>query len=398
VQRVDVAVDGDRGVKRSEGGARGAALHAQSLAVAPRPELGVDRVHFDQRAVLVAGEGDVRSRGVGKRRCHSPEDLREHGSDALRIVNADGHVMNHAVDSSPFAPPAPTLTGSVQSCRRPVVAPHLTTWSVAASRDAMAAEQDADRASPLAAYYDRLAGVYGAGEYSAARRAAVLGGIAAELAAARAVLDLGCGNGAFLPDLAAAPAAERAVIGMDLSTAMLAAAHERIGGRVDLVRGDALAVPFRAGAFDLVLMSHVLLLISDVGACVADVARVLRSGGVLIATVGAGGWPEALRQAIGGAFIRELEDVFGTVRPRERRDDEGAVTAACRRSGLCAAWRTAEFRVSWPAVEEWLRLRWLSIADDALRARAEAWLASAASGLADISLDLGEKLLVAVKE
>ncbi len=260
----------------------------------------------------------------------------------------------------------------------------------------MVARPDANRASPLAAYYDRLSGVYGAGEYFAARRAAVLGGIAAELAPARVVLDLGCGNGAFLPELAAAPEVGRAVIGMDLSAAMLAAAHERVGGRADLVHGDALAMPFRAAAFDLVLMSHVLLLISDVGACIADVARVLRSRGVLIATVGASGWPKALREAFGGTFIRELEAVFGTVRPRERRDDEDGLTGACQRSGLRPAWRTVAFRVSWPAVEEWLRLRWLSIAEDAVRTRAEEWLASA-SGLAGTSLDVDETLLVAVK-
>ena len=52
-----------------------------------------------------------------------------------------------------------------------------------------------ERGRAVAAYYDRLAPVYGAGAYFQARRRAVLAAIRSDIAAARRLLDLGCGNG-----------------------------------------------------------------------------------------------------------------------------------------------------------------------------------------------------------
>ena len=126
-------------------------------------------------------------------------------------------------------------------------------------------------ADAVAAYYDRLAPSYGEGELFAARRAAVLTAIAAEVENARAILDLGCGNGTYLAEFAVrVPAA--LVVGADLSPAMLSAARARIGAPTTVVRTDAIALPFRSARFDLVFMSHVLQLVHDVGRCIAEVA------------------------------------------------------------------------------------------------------------------------------
>lgn len=246
----------------------------------------------------------------------------------------------------------------------------------------------------VAAYYDRLAPVYGDGQYFAARRAALLGAVGEEIAAARAVLDLGCGNGAFLAELASAGAASR-VVGLDLSAAMLAAAQRRVPGVTGLVRADAEALPFRAGAFDLVFVSHVLQLLPDVDACLGEVACVLRPGGVLIATIGAVGWRDLIHRVIGPDAVEALGALFDAMRLPVRRDDQSELTTACERAGLLPTWRHAGFSVSWPALIEWVRVRWLNLVDEAVRLRAERWLASMQPFVADRTMDVAETLLVA---
>ncbi|HEY7061171.1 MAG TPA: methyltransferase domain-containing protein, partial [Chloroflexota bacterium] len=68
-----------------------------------------------------------------------------------------------------------------------------------------------------------------------------------------------------------------------------AAAREACaGGSLRLVRGDVAALPFAAGAFDGAVCGEVLEHVADDGAALAGLARALRPGGVLVATVPAG--------------------------------------------------------------------------------------------------------------
>ncbi len=68
--------------------------------------------------------------------------------------------------------------------------------------------------------------------------------------AAMTVLEVGCGTGANL-DLFARAGCR--VSGVDLSPAMLDVAKEKLGDDADLRLGDASAMPFNDGSFDLVL-------------------------------------------------------------------------------------------------------------------------------------------------
>ena len=258
------------------------------------------------------------------------------------------------------------------------------------------AHRTPERERAVAAYYDRLAPVYGEGAYFRARRAAVLAAIAAEIEGARAVLDLGCGNGTYLAEFRVRTAGAR-VIGADLSPEMLQAARTRLGAGVGLTRSDATALPFAAGTFDLVLMSHVLQLVADVDRCVAEVGRGLAPGGCLVATVGTGGWRQMVGQLLGPDDARELAALFGSVRLQARPDDEPRVAAACDAAGLQPTWRQARFSVDWPALDEWVRIRWLSVVDDVLRERAERWLEQVRERAAAITLPVTESLLVAFK-
>lgn len=249
------------------------------------------------------------------------------------------------------------------------------------------------RTQRVAAYYDRLAPVYGEGEYFRARRAAVFAALTAEIDRARAVLDLGCGNGAYLAKFAGRLPQAR-LVGADLSPEMLQAARQRMGTRSALLRADATALPLRRGSFDLVFMSHVLLLVGDIERCVAEVARSLVSGGVLAATVGISRWRDLVRELLGAEQSQELEALFGAGL-RAVADDETRAAAACVRAGLQPELRTAAFTVPWPAVEEWVRIRWLTIADEAVRLRAERWLAQVRAGAAALHLPFTETVLVA---
>jgi ubiquinone/menaquinone biosynthesis C-methylase UbiE len=253
-----------------------------------------------------------------------------------------------------------------------------------------------ERDCGVAAYYDRLAPVYGEGEVFAARRDAVLSAIGTELANARMVLDLGCGNGTYGAEFAARLPTAR-VVGADLSPAMLHAARRRVGERMFFVQANATALPFRSGGFDLVFMSHVLQLVDDIERCAAEVAACLVPGGLWITTIGVSGWRATVLDVLGPEALQELAALVASVQSRAVTDDEARVTAACARAGLQPTYRRAPFCATWAGLEEWLRIRWFTITDDAARQRAEHWLAQARPRAAGRMLSVNETLLVARK-
>ena len=139
--------------------------------------------------------------------------------------------------------------------------------------------------SQVAEYFGRLADTYGDGEYYGKRRRAVLVAIAEEIADARDVLDVGCGNGAFLTTFAQLPGI-RTLTGADLSSDMLESARSRVGSKRELrlVRANVAQLPFRQESFDFILASHVLQFVTDVDGVVAEIAKCLRGDGLLVAT------------------------------------------------------------------------------------------------------------------
>ena len=97
---------------------------------------------------------------------------------------------------------------------------------------------------------------------------------ARELAGARQVLDVGCGDGQ-VSRLAASLGAE--VVGIDPTWNCVSVAHQR--GRASFARAGAGALPFADGAFDAVVACLVFEHIRDVDQAIAEVARVLQPGG-----------------------------------------------------------------------------------------------------------------------
>ncbi|MCK2139773.1 SAM-dependent methyltransferase [Streptomyces sp. CZ24] len=97
-----------------------------------------------------------------------------------------------------------------------------------------------------------------------------------------AVLDAGCGTGRALPALRAAVGAAGAVLGADLTEAMLAEAV-RAGRREAgaLLLADAERLPLRTGTLDAVFAAGMISHLADPVAGVREWARVVRPGGTL---------------------------------------------------------------------------------------------------------------------
>jgi demethylmenaquinone methyltransferase/2-methoxy-6-polyprenyl-1,4-benzoquinol methylase len=71
------------------------------------------------------------------------------------------------------------------------------------------------------------------------------------------------------------------VTGLDQSAEMLALAHARFGGAVELVRGSADRLPWPDGRFDNLTFTYLLRYVDDPAATLAELARVVRPGGTV---------------------------------------------------------------------------------------------------------------------
>lgn len=116
------------------------------------------------------------------------------------------------------------------------------------------------------------------------------------------VLEVGAGTGFFLLNLWQAGFVEEAHA-TDLSPGMLAACGanaRRLGCDLRTAAGDAEALPYADGAFDLVVGHAFLHHLPDYGAAIAEMRRVLRPGGALLIA----GEPTALGHRIAGVAKR----------------------------------------------------------------------------------------------
>jgi SAM-dependent methyltransferase len=123
-------------------------------------------------------------------------------------------------------------------------------------------------------------------------------------ATATLVVDLACGSGAMSRELARPG---RTVVGLDLSEHELALAAERSPG--PWIRADALHLPFRDGSVDVVTSSLGLIVVQPLTQVLAEVARVLRPGGVLAAIA------PALRP-LGPSDVRTLTSINTRLRTK----------------------------------------------------------------------------------
>ncbi len=256
------------------------------------------------------------------------------------------------------------------------------------------------RSSQIAEYFARLAATYGDGKYYGKRRRAVLVAIADEIAKARDILDVGCGNGTYLAEFAAAPN-NRTVTGVDLSFEMLLASRDRVGTKCRLLRGDATRLPFKAQSFDFIFASHVLQFVSDLDGLAVEIARCLRPGGMIVASGQRDdGVRKVLSAIVGPDRWREYREVVFR-RAQRREADVGPrdlYQRAFAKAELCVEERAAPFTVTWPDVEEWINIRWTPLIPAAERERADAMIAEVAKLGGSAPLSMHEPLIVAVRD
>jgi SAM-dependent methyltransferase len=117
-----------------------------------------------------------------------------------------------------------------------------------------------------------------------------------------AVIDIGCGNGLYLAELARRRHVGP-VAGLDLSPGMLLAARER-ARHTRLVAGDAARLPLRDAAIDVALAMHMLYHVPDPASAVAELRRVTRPGGAVVIGLNGDGHLAELRALVNAELAR----------------------------------------------------------------------------------------------
>lgn len=172
------------------------------------------------------------------------------------------------------------------------------------------------------------------------------------LAADETVADIGCGNGAYLAELARRGHVGP-VLGVDLSVGMLRAARSRAPAAL-LAAGDAAALPLRDEVSGLTLAMHMLYHVPDPRAAVREVRRITRRGGQVLVVLN------------GEDHLRELHDLISAARqeitggepppPLRLRLDEGMRLLASEFTSVTRHDFTSELRIAEPGpIENYVR-------------------------------------------
>jgi arsenite methyltransferase len=105
--------------------------------------------------------------------------------------------------------------------------------------------------------------------------------------AGESILDLGSGPGFLACELAQEVGASGRIVGVDISSDMNSIASKRVaafglGGRVEILEGDATSLGFADATFDAAVSMQVIEYLAEPDAALNQLARVLRPGGRLV--------------------------------------------------------------------------------------------------------------------
>lgn len=107
------------------------------------------------------------------------------------------------------------------------------------------------------------------------------------LAAGGRALDVCCGTGMLAIELAKAAGPDGRIVGLDFCRAMLDIAAANIaaapgGASIELIEGNAMALPFADNTFDCVTIGFALRNVPDIPAVLAEMRRVVKPGGAVV--------------------------------------------------------------------------------------------------------------------
>ncbi|MHC4947864.1 MAG: bifunctional demethylmenaquinone methyltransferase/2-methoxy-6-polyprenyl-1,4-benzoquinol methylase UbiE [Planctomycetota bacterium] len=224
-------------------------------------------------------------------------------------------------------------------------------WSADDLRgDPHATDDKADRVrtmfGAIAHRYDLNNRLHSFGRDQAWRRRAVR---LAEVGPGDDVLDVACGTG----DLAEAfaTAGPRSVVGLDFTPRMLDIARRKAtrlapGQRPEYVEGDAMALPFEDGRFDVVSIAFGIRNVDEPRRALAEFHRVLRPGGRLV-ILEFGRPRNRLLRVANDLYTRRVMPITAGLLAGDRSGayrylprsistflDPGALAAACRTVGF----------------------------------------------------------------
>jgi SAM-dependent methyltransferase len=117
------------------------------------------------------------------------------------------------------------------------------------------------------------------------RKFAVFSAALARALPCEALLDAGCGDGRYLAALPSLGEVPARAVGTDIADSILRTARlatKAAGLDAELVRANIESLPFPENSFDVVFCVQVIEHLLDPARGVAELARVLRSGGLLI--------------------------------------------------------------------------------------------------------------------
>ncbi|MBT2439729.1 class I SAM-dependent methyltransferase [Streptomyces sp. ISL-36] len=142
-------------------------------------------------------------------------------------------------------------------------------------------------------------------------------------------VDVGCGTG-VLSAVVAARRRPRQMVGIDRSEGFVGSARTTAPVSTHFIVADAMSLPVRAEACDLVISGLALNFFAVPTAAVAEMTRVVRPGGLIAAYV----WD----YADGMGFVRRFWDAVIEVDPSAAALDEGRRFRVCRPERLRAVW------------------------------------------------------------
>jgi SAM-dependent methyltransferase len=153
------------------------------------------------------------------------------------------------------------------------------------------------------------------------------------------VLDVACGTGAVARAAAGRTGRTGHVAGIDINAAMLAVARSLPAGpgaRIGWCRGSALGLPFAAGSYDVVLCQLGLQFFPDRPAALAEMRRVLVTGGRLGLSVYGPIEHNPAAFALAGALDRHLgPDASVTKRAEHALADPALLRTLAAGAGFC---------------------------------------------------------------
>jgi ubiquinone/menaquinone biosynthesis C-methylase UbiE len=125
---------------------------------------------------------------------------------------------------------------------------------------------------------------------------------------AQRVLEVGCSDGHVLKSISerSGPLQASNFSGIDLSLVSLRRAKTK--GFSQLVQSDALELPFRGGAFDLLIASQVLEHLSDHRGALKQAYSALKAGGHLILTVPMADWFKLYKGLVADSSVKFLDE------------------------------------------------------------------------------------------